>query len=569
MAVSHIEAHQLAYGPKNDEIPGSPVSYYINPLGIQSLVLSAAEFKNSTTLTVKDPLPFSAKAVFRPHAGSHQTMTVPVLQGMSFVTGEYSNLELLVQSSILFRQVVSAGSPRSGIFKYQVTLEDGTDWLVYVTPSNGQDPKLKLESNTSLRGPSGFSGTVQVAKNPAGASGEKLFDNSAGVYAVDAAVAGNVDNATGTYYLVWAKTGKDAANNPLMMYALPHHVESFASDTKGRVTSIQLRTTTKGMATAVTGEIWTMTEPNLPVDMGFAPWSPSVGNIKHISNSAQQLISQVAPKELGENMEKQTNLNSMYYSGKALNKFAMLTWAVAKLGGNDGLAKAGLAELKTCFARFVNNQQQFPLVYDTVWKGAVSVAGYGGDVNADFGNTLYNDHHFHYGYFILAAAIIGDLDPDWLACNKDWVNMLVRDAGNPSGVDPHFPFSRMFDWYHGHSWAKGLFVSFDGKDEESTSEDAMFAYAIKMWGRTTGDASMEARGNLMLGIMRHTLHDYFLMEKTNKNQPQNFIANRVTGIVSTSRCRGMRLTVCSFSRTRLTTRLTLATTSSTSKGMAA
>jgi endoglucanase Acf2 len=39
----------------------------------------------------------------------------------------------------------------------------------------------------------------------------------------------------------------------------------------------------------------------------------------------------------------------------------------------------------------------------------------------------------------------------------------------------------MFDWYHGHSFAKGLFESADGKDEESSSEDAFFAYAIKMW----------------------------------------------------------------------------------------
>jgi endo-1,3(4)-beta-glucanase len=111
--------------------------------------------------------------------------------------------------------------------------------------------------------------------------------------------------------------------------------------------------------------------------------------------------------------------------------------------------------------------------------------------------------------------------------------MLVRDAGNSVANDAHFPFSRSFDWYNGHSWAKGLFESFDGKDQESTSEDTMFAYAIKMWGKTTGDASMEARGNVMLGILGRSLHNYFLMEDDNVNQPANFTANKVTGIVST------------------------------------
>jgi endo-1,3(4)-beta-glucanase len=110
--------------------------------------------------------------------------------------------------------------------------------------------------------------------------------------------------------------------------------------------------------------------------------------------------------------------------------------------------------------------------------------------------------------------------------------MLVRDAANPSTQDPYFPFSRAFDWYHGHSFAKGLFESADSKDQESSSEDAFFSYALKMWGRVIGDRSMEARGNLMLAIQARTLKSYFLMESDNHIQPPNFIANKAMGIVS-------------------------------------
>lgn len=536
MAVSHIEEHQVAFGPPSSEIPGNPVSYYINPLGIQSIVLSAAELTSSSTLTTEEPEGFSANAVLRPQDGSQQKITFPVLQGMAFVTGVYSNLELMVQSSVFFNKVVTAGSPRSGIFKYRAYLEDGTYWLIYVTPDNGKNPDMQLESNSTLRGPRGFSGTVQVAKNPSGDSGEKLFDNSAGVFAVKADISGSMSKNTGHYSLSWSKAGKGANSAPLMMFALPHHVESFDNSTKSRATNIHLRTTTKGNATAVIGEKWNMTEPDLPVDMGFAPWSPAHGS-EQISAAVQQVITKVAPAELNQSIADQTDLNSMYFSGKALNKFAMLVYTVGQLANSPEQAKPALDDLKKAFAMFVNNNQQNPLVYDTVWKGVVSSAGYSGDLGLDFGNTAYNDHHFHYGYFVLTAAIIGTIDPSWIGPNKDWVNMLVRDAGNPSANDAHFPFSRAFDWYHGHSWAKGLFESFDGKDEESTSEDAMFGYALKMWGKTVGDASMEARGNLMLGIMRRTLEAYFLMEKDNQNQPPNFIANRVTGIVS-GRLRG-------------------------------
>lgn len=135
-----------------------------------------------------------------------------------------------------------------------------------------------------------------------------------------------------------------------------------------------------------------------------------------------------------------------------------------------------------------------------------------GDPGVDFGNTYYNDHHFHYGYHILAAAVIGHLDPAWLKENTDYVNALVRDVSNPSAKDGFFPPWRSFDWYHGHSWAHGLYAAMDGKvsrelrketafgadkrqfkDQESSSEDLMHVYAIKMWGNVTGDAAMEAR----------------------------------------------------------------------------
>jgi endo-1,3(4)-beta-glucanase len=532
MGISHVQPHMLAFGPENHKIPGNPVQYYINPIGLQHLIFSATELDRSTIMNTEQPTAFSVNAVLKRSPGSAQQITFPLVQGMGYATAVYNELEPLIESGVFFRKVVSAGSPRPGIFKYRVDIEDDTTWLLYATPADGKDPKFKLVSKSSLRGPEGFSGTIQIAKNPAGTSGEKFYDNSSGVYPVAGQISGSVTGDVGSYSFSWTKAGKDVAGTPLIMFALPHHIQSFDGATQGRITDIHLRTTTKGNATAVIGESWTMVEPNLPVDIGFAPWSATHGSAHELSPAAQHAILQSAPQELKQNISEQTDLNSMYYSGKALSKFATLVYTVNQLGNNVGLATNAFQELKKSFANFVQNRQQFPLAYDTVWKGVVSTAGYNGDLNQDFGNTAYNDHHFHYGYFIQTAAIIGSLDPAWLAANKEWVNMLVRDAGNSVANDPHFPFSRSFDWYNGHSWAKGLFESFDGKDQESTSEDTMFAYAIKLWGRTTGDASMEARGNMMLGILGRSLNNYFLMEDDNTNQPANFVANKVTGIVS-------------------------------------
>ena len=538
LAISHIDADQRANGPPNAHIPGSPIQYFINPIGIQSLILSATELGPSTVMTTNSLQAFSVNAVLQPQVGSASRISFPLLQGMGFVTGVYVKLQPAIQSSIFFRSMVPVESSRAGVYKYRIILEDGKIWLVYATPKDGFDPNLRLTSSSLIQGPAGWSGIIQVGKNPAASAGEFAYDRSAGVYATAATISGSVLGRIGTYNISWTKAGfisrPQTPDPKLLMFALPHHVASFHGATAVAKTSIKLQTTTKGTATAVLADTWTLVEPDLPIDMAFAPWTPTKRTPSRLNSAALNAISQVAVSEMNQDINAQTNLDSMYFSGKALSKFATLVYTIHDFTQLSILATQGLQRLKASFARFVANQQIHPLVYDTVWKGVVSEGTYKtGNQGLDFGNTLYNDHHFHYGYFIHAAAIIGYLDPSWLtSANKAWVNMLVRDAANPSTSDTLFPFSRMFDWYHGHSFAKGLFESADGKDEESSSEDALFAYAIKMWGKVIQDRSMEARGNLMLSILARTVGSYFLMDSGNVNQPWNFIGNKVTGIVS-------------------------------------
>jgi endo-1,3(4)-beta-glucanase len=67
-----------------------------------------------------------------------------------------------------------------------------------------------------------------------------------------------------------------------------------------------------------------------------------------------------------------------------------LIYATKQQGGNSSLAAAGLDKLKTAYAVFVDNKQQYPLVYDLTWRGLVSSATYvTSDPGVDFGNTLY------------------------------------------------------------------------------------------------------------------------------------------------------------------------------------
>ena len=536
LAISHIERSQLVGPGTKQSYDAGDWNYFQNPLGDQSLILSAAELSNGTSLTTDSLEAFSVNVNLVSSGAQDPVLTFPLVQGMGFVTGRYNSGTPVVQSGLGITNVTYIGAIGDGTtYKYRAMLQNGFTWLIYVSPRSEsyRENSFTLLSSGEIQGPSGFGGYIQIAKVPADtADAESVYDASAGAYATAATIAGQVQGSSGSYTLSWTKEG--VASQRLLMFALPHHVESFSSATREDMTDVQLVTTTKGLGTAVQGDSWTLNEPDLPVTMSFSPWSPELGDVNTLSAAAADAINAAGYAELSQNVTKQANVGSLYYDGKALAKFAALIYAVHDMADNRTLALTGLQLLESAFDSHVNNQMTFPIVYDTAWGGAVSVSTYlSGNAGDDFGNTDYNDHHFHYGYFVYAAAVIGYLDPDWLTqgTNKEWVNMLVRDYANSITDDPYFPFSRAFDWYHGHSWAHGLIETADGKDQESSSEDTMASYALKMWGRIVGDVDMEARGNLMLAVQARSLQHYYLYTNNNTVEPSQFTGNKVAGIL--------------------------------------
>jgi endo-1,3(4)-beta-glucanase len=500
MCISHIEEKDLVFEP------GDPAKGYINPLHKQHLVLSAVELDARTTLTTDTHLPFSVNINLKPHVEAQEPkITFPVVQGMSFVTAGYRGATPMIQTGgrgfvDLAGPVVI--SPRT--VKYRLKDKSGRCWIVYVNPVASLDYDatrfVRLNSNTLL-GPPAFKGTIQVAKNPLGPEGEAIYDRASGTFVCEAKITAVVPNGKGIYTFRYTKIG----TSPLLMFALPHHIQSLDPEMRNQVTNLCLRTTTKGMATAIWGDKLTFIEPNLPLTMHFSPWNPTMNATAKIRYPPEVLafIAAVAERDLRRAMTERIPQGSLYFAGKSLAKFATIVWIIKDVLSHDAIATAGLEKLKIELARYVDNAQRHPLYYDDSWKGVVSSAGFS-DPGADFGNTYYNDHHLQYAYFIYTASVIGALDPAWLTQgdNKSWTNMLVKDFAESDYNGRDYPFSRSFDWWHGHSWAKGLFEAADGKDMESTGEDAFASYAVKMWGKVVGDADMEKRGMCVLNEKR-------------------------------------------------------------------
>jgi endo-1,3(4)-beta-glucanase len=487
MNIEHADASQRVFDTST-----TPPQYYINPVGIISWNMGAKEFDQNMKKTLDTPNQFSLNVNFAPSSGSG-TLKLPIVNGMAYITGIYSGLTpYLTTSGKAILSYVKYTAAKST--KYKVGFNDGTTWLIYAFPSSGNTFSFS-QSGNNLVGNGKFNGYVQIAKIPTGnTAAEAVYDAYSGTYAMGMTLYGSTSGWTGTYGYEFTTAG--VSSTSVLHFALPHHMASFSSITQSTATAIYLQSTTMGLMRAYTTTKWTMTE-TLPLNITWLPC-----DVTTYSTTALNAIRTAVEADIQQDISTLSNLNSQYYAGKALAMYAEICLVANDILKDSSLTSTCLSKLKTAFARFSSNQQIAPLCYDTTWKGLISTAGLN-DPLADFGNSYYNDHHYHYGYFVNTAAIIGHLDSTWLtASNVAYVNALVRDVANPSSSDPYFPVSRSFDWFVGHSWSKGLFYSSDGKDEESGSEDYNFAYGMKLWGMVTKNAAMHAQANVMLTVMR-------------------------------------------------------------------
>jgi endoglucanase Acf2 len=135
------------------------------------------------------------------------------------------------------------------------------------------------------------------------------------------------------------------------------------------------------------------------------------------------------------------------------------------------------------------------ILYDTVNNGIITQRAFKNQFD-DFYNAWYVDHMFHYGYYIYASAVLATIDSNWLAQNKEKVNLLARDIANPSLEDQHFPLMRTYDWFRMQNLADAG-PDANGANTESSSESINANYALALWGAVIGDSSYQALAAIM------------------------------------------------------------------------
>jgi endoglucanase Acf2 len=255
--------------------------------------------------------------------------------------------------------------------------------------------------------------------------------------------------------------------------------------------------------TSIRGKILTLDGNTFSVENTFHGILPTLPYLSNYSEGFD--LSALNKKvELLENDQLATWTDS-YNEGQVMNRLIQ-TARIADEMGNLVARNKMIATIKERLEDWLTadgSEVAFLFYYNSDWSAMLGYpAGHGQDNNI-------NDHHFHWGYFIHAAAFLEQFEPGWADQWGPMVNLLIRDAATSDRADDLFPYLRSFSPYAGHSWANGFATFPQGNDQESTSESMQFNSSLIHWGSITGNDAVRDLGIYLYTTEQTAVEEYW------------------------------------------------------------
>ncbi|MCO5577785.1 hypothetical protein L7F22_031618 [Adiantum nelumboides] len=457
-------------------------------------------------------------------------MTVPLVRGCPYVTFIFDDPTAFQLSTV---HAVLQVAPSHSCTKHKVSFNNGQTWLIY-----SSDP-LALSANLSVN--RDFKGVVRIALLTSDGDAERVLDKFSTAYPVE----GHAD--VGVPFQVkyeWKKGGWGG----LLMLSLPMHRDIMSSPSLDDcIQSSVMYKSMDGDMYAVVGDSWTLNE--MPISVG---WYSSKGIP---DKYCQETIASALRNDVATLMKITTD--SSYFYGKALARAARLALIAEEVGALDLLRpiRDFLAESMTPWME--GSLTANALLYDEKWGGLTTRNG---SVNsgADFGFGVYNDHHYHLGYFCYAGAVLSKLDPTWGCTYKAHLYTIVEDFMTSCRHDverpkhtawlsrgplhhhhttaargkPLFPRFRNFDFWVLHSWAGGLTEFMDGRNQESTSEAVNAYYSAGLLGLAFGDSHLMNTGLTLAALEIRAARALWHVPSDSTIYEQEFSATqRIVGVL--------------------------------------
>lgn len=290
-----------------------------------------------------------------------------------------------------------------------------------------------------------------------------------------------------------------AENNLVLMGFLPHQWRDTGCDVTLPFTGTTYRTP-HGLLKMAAGN-------DFEVDYkfyGMLPYwaAPQQGNSEKNPYDEEKMM-----QMLSNYADKGTFGTDTYWGGKGLTQMALYMMMAREMGKKE-LFDQCRKRLKEAMVNWLTytpgEKNSFFARYDR-WGAMV---GYGTSYDSD----TFNDHHFHYGYFTLAGALLALVDDDFRDNYGQMLRLMAKDYANWDRSDTQYPLFRTFDPWAGHSFAGGMGDG-NGNGQESTSEAMQSWGGLYLLGVALGDDEMrdagifgwlsEARGTAEYWFDRH------------------------------------------------------------------
>lgn len=442
------------------------------------------EMKYETKLTVKGRRfrPADAKAddwsdwgLRMQLADGDKRMNVTMAQGVPFTWVEAENLDLLLNfgGGELLQGEMPLELPaetdrltvRIGEDLYGVYAPDGTLFSV-----EGDDVAVTF--------PQGKPHYLSIAVLP-DVSAADFFARYAAVVPRKTTVGWQYDERGGVMTSTWHIDSEnldgEAETNVLQGF-MPHHYKSY-STTNIAFLDYSYATPRGKMRLAAGRDFTTAYRFS-----GMLPWFAAPKEMDGLANPynrgrMKQMLSDYAAKgSFGADT---------YWGGKGLIQMA-LNMTFAKEMGETELfeqCRSRLRDVMENWLTYTPGEQSYFFARYNRWGALV---GY----DTSYDSDTFNDHHFHYGYFTYAGALLALCDDDFRAKYGDMLRLIVKDYANWDRNDKRFPLFRTFCPWSGHSYAGGLGNTGNGNGQESTSEAMQGWGGMYLLGVALGDKEM-------------------------------------------------------------------------------
>ncbi|MCX6159993.1 MAG: glycosyl hydrolase [Ignavibacteriae bacterium] len=503
-------------------------------------------------------------AMFKWVNGSNY-MECPVVRGMPYFTMKYQNLRPVFScggNAMISVNGQTLPATISGT-QFKIYFAGNPNRQLYMLYSSGNITLNFAAGGTGFTCSSPYSGYLRMAYVTTQNSDPGAADSTARMQLLNAyspyvpltgKVSATVQGDTTKFNFNFNFT-TNSGSDSLLMISMPHHQDMLTSPTS----SIMKYRNVRGLMKEVYGKTWQMTEDMIP----NYSWNP-VNNLTNVTNTSPRWYDTLythlkadfdtiigaryqimagnnqptsSPYGFGKNVTKMTRV--ICIADELIERYQAAdptNWRKDTLINLSGIARDTVMGFIT---KWVDGQnlnwnppppswsggQNNKLIWDNRYGGIISYLGFIAEdnpdpniYNFDFGNARYNDHAYHYGYVIYAAAVVARKRPDLFTANgNQYFNRIVdlcRDIGNPvtpgnPQSDPYFPMHRHKDWYDGNSWMNGIQAGGAGRDQESVSEAANAWYGMYLFGLAMNNANLKNTGKLMLASEIRNFQKYY------------------------------------------------------------